>query len=65
MKQAKDLTREETIKALRVCSTIGGTCEGCPLHDEHDEYPFGGCEPGFLLRHAADILETALSVQYE
>ena len=36
---------EETIKALRVCSTEGGTCEGCPLHDEHAEEPFGGCSP--------------------
>ena len=65
MKQAKDLTREETIKALRVCSTMGGTCEGCPLHDGHSEDPFGDCSPGDLLIHAADILETALSMQNE
>ena len=65
MKEANDLTREETIKALRVCSTTGGTCEGCPLHDEHAEEPFGGCSPGSLMSRAAEILETALSVQYE
>ena len=65
MKKAQDLTRGETIKALRVCSTAGGTCAGCPLHDEHDVYPFGDCSPNDLLIHAADILETALSVQYE
>lgn len=65
MKNAKDLTREETIKALRVCSTAGGSCKGCPLHDEHDEYFFGDCSPTDLLIRAAEILETALSVQYE
>lgn len=64
MKNANDLTREETIKALRVCSTAGGTCEGCPLHDEHAEDFFDDCSPDLLI-HAADILETALSVQYE
>ena len=57
MKQAKDLTRKETIKALRVCSTEGGTCEGCPLHDEHDVDPFGGCAPGSLMSRAAELLE--------
>ena len=65
MKNANDLTREETIKALLVCSTVGSTCEGCPLHDEHAEDPFGCCAPGSLMSHAAEILETALSVQYE
>ena len=65
MKNANDLTREETIKALLVCSTVGGTCEGCPLHDEHAEDPFGCCAPGSLMSCAAEILETALSVQYE
>lgn len=57
MKQAKDLTREETVKALRVCSTAGGTCDGCPLHDEHAEDPFGDCSPVDLLIHAAGLLE--------
>ena len=65
MKNANDLTREETIKALRVCSTKGGTCEGCPLHDEHAEEPFGCRAPGSLMSRAAELLETALSVQYE
>lgn len=59
------MSRKETIRALRVCSTEGGTCEGCPLHDEHAEEPFGGCAPGSLMRHAADVLEASLSVQYE
>lgn len=31
MKNANDLTREETIKALRVCSTAGRSCKLCPL----------------------------------
>ncbi|MBR2582167.1 MAG: hypothetical protein IKD61_02105 [Oscillospiraceae bacterium] len=62
MKNAKDLTREETIKALLVCSTVGGRCKQCPLHDF--------VRPGLrcfddLMAHAAEILETALSVQYE
>lgn len=57
MKNAKVLTLEETIKALRVCSTTGGTCEGCPLHDEHAEEPFGGCSPGSLMGRAAALLE--------
>lgn len=62
MKEAKDLTREETIKALRNCSTAGESCKLCPLHDF--------VRPGLrcfddLMAHAAEILETALSVQYE
>ncbi len=63
MKNAKDLTREETIKALRVCGTYGGKCEACPLYvSPPDDSPY--CY-NKLLAHAADILETALSVQYE
>lgn len=65
MKQAKDLTREELIKALRMCCTEGGICNGCPLHDEHSEDPFGGCSPNSLMSRAAEILEKSLSVQYE
>lgn len=57
MKQAKDLTREETIKTLRNCSTAGGSCKLCPLRDL--------VRPGFrcfddLMSHAAEILETSL-----
>jgi hypothetical protein len=62
MKNANDLTREETVKALRVCSTAGMSCKLCPLR--------GPWRPGTrcfddLKARAADILETALSVQYE
>lgn len=54
MKQAKDLTREEVIKALRVCSTAGMSCKLCPLYDF--------VRPGVrcfddLMAHAAEILE--------
>lgn len=62
MKNANDLTREETIKALRACATAGGNCEGCPLHDF--VRPGTRCFDD-LMAHAAEILETALSVQYE
>ena len=60
MKQAKDLTREELIEALRACSTLGGTCESCSLRVDSAEDSFGDCSPIDLLIHAADILETAL-----
>lgn len=56
MKNAKDLTREETIKALRVCSTAGVSCTLCPLHDL--------VRPGIrcfddLMAHAAELLGEA------
>ena len=62
MKNANDLTREETIKALLVCSTTGVSCKRCPLRDS--VYPGSRCFDD-LMAHAAEILETALSVQYE
>ncbi len=58
------MNRKETIRALRACSTMG-PCGDCPLF----EFP----SPGFstrgcilcLMRHAADVLEASVSVQYE
>lgn len=56
------MNRKETILALRACEP-GGTCYECPLYNP-------AFVPGYncvdeLLRHAADVLEASVSVQYE
>lgn len=56
MKQAKDLTREETIKALRLCSTAGERCKLCPLCDL---FPPGVRCFDDLMAHAAELLGEA------
>lgn len=57
------MSRKETIKALRACGTLGGKCDECSLYKP-------GSDPDYdcaneLLRHAADVLEASVSVQYE
>lgn len=56
MKQAKDLTREETIKALRLCSTARSGCELCPLRDH--VHSWARCYDN-LMAHAAELLGEA------
>ena len=63
MTDVKTLNSKETIRALRACGTAGGTCGACPLYDP-------AFVPGYdcdheLMRHAADVLEASVSVQYE
>lgn len=57
------MNRKETIKALRACGTAGGTCGKCPLSEAAQDLSFDCANE--LLRHAADVLEASLSVQYE
>lgn len=55
MKDARDLSPEEAVEALRCCTTPGGTCHQCPLF-EMSELPDVDCST-CLMRHAADVLE--------
>ena len=57
------MNRKETIRALRVCGTLGGTCHECPLNEAAQGLSFNCANE--LLHHAADVLEASVSVQYE
>lgn len=57
------MNRKETIRALRACGTLGGTCHKCPLNEAAQDLSFDCANE--LLRHAADVLEASVSVQYE
>ena len=57
------MSRKETIRALRACGALGGTCGECPLYDPAF-VPGYDCDHELLL-HAADVLEASVSVQYE
>lgn len=63
------MSRKETIRALRACGTLGGTCSKCPmnskcpLNEAAQDLSFDCANE--LLRHAADVLEASVSVQYE
>lgn len=62
MKHAKDLSPKETLEALRVCCTYGGTCYSCPLYvapGQSDE-----CYTQLVV-HAADLLEALLPLPDE
>ena len=52
------MNNQELVKALRVCNTFGGTCDGCPC------YQGGRCESPGLEVLAADAIE-ALEAQHE
>lgn len=62
MKDIEKMSREETIRALRACGTAGG-CGKCPLSEAAQDLSFDCANE--LLRHAADVLEASVSVQYE
>ncbi len=55
------MNRKETIRALRACGTAG--CSECPLNEAAQELSFDCLNE--LARHAADVLEASVSVQYE
>lgn len=57
------MSRKETIRALRACGNCGGTCGECPLSEAAQDLSFDCANE--LLRHAADVLEASVSVQYE
>ncbi len=57
------MSREETIRALRLCSTEGGDCLDCPLVEAARELEYDCFHE--LMHHAADVLEASVSVQYE
>ena len=58
----KTMSRKETIKALRACfSTL--SCKDCPLHEPRPD-GYAECMEK-LGKHAADVLEASVSVQYE
>ena len=59
----KKLNRKETIRALRACGALGGTCSECPLYESPPDYDTD-CFTA-LVSHAADVLEASVSVQYE
>lgn len=59
----KKMSRAETIRALRACGTLGGTCSECPLSEAAQALDFDCANE--LLRHAADVLDASVSVQYE
>lgn len=63
MIDVKTMSREETIRALRACGTLGGTCSECPLNEAVQDLSFDCANE--LLRHAAAVLEASVSVQYE
>ena len=60
MKEAKNLTREEIIKALKQCADEDVDCKGCPLYISQFgiERPTGYCFNALKLR-AAELLEKA------
>jgi len=57
------MNRKDTIRALRACGTLGGKCDECPLNWTVYGLSFNCANE--LLRHAADVLEASVSVQYE
>lgn len=59
----KTMSRKETIRALRACGAHGGTCIECPLNEAAQALDLDCANE--LLRHAADVLEASVSVQYE
>ena len=59
------MNRKETILALRACGTAGGTCSKCPLNEAAPAQTLDFDCANELLRHAADVLEASVSVQYE
>lgn len=64
MTDVKKLNRKETIRALRVCGTMG-QCRECPLFElPSPDFSVRGCI-SHLMQHAADVLEASVSVQYE
>ena len=62
MRDIKTLTRKETIRALRACASTS-FCKDCPLNEAAQDLSFDCANE--LLRHAADVLEASVSVQYE
>ena len=63
MVDIKTMSRKETIRALRACGTHGGTCSACPLNEGAQALDYDCVNK--LMRHAADVLEASVSVQYE
>lgn len=59
----KTMNRKETIRALRLCTADDGDCLDCPLVEAARELGCGCFHE--LMRHAADVLEASVSVQYE
>ena len=60
MIDVETMNRKETIRALRACGTLGGTCGECPIGKSPELTCFED-----LMQHAADVLEASVSVQYE